>query len=179
MFVLRGAGYLDEKKINHSTWTEHGIGRVNVRPRPGPAPPGQGSSAVSAVRCRTSLHVSFGLGQETWNRISSNASFLQRVFYTKLNRRGSTSFVWNSGKKPAGSSTWTSELKEAAARTLSRALQAPFPRTRDTARTALTMKICRHTNCRNVTPSYLHSECSRHKSTCTRQAYSSNNGVTQ
>lgn len=47
--------------------------------------------AVLAVRLRTSRHVSFGRGQETWNRISSNASFLQRVFYTKLNRRGSTS----------------------------------------------------------------------------------------
>lgn len=118
---------ISRRKNKKITVPELNMASAELTSRPGPAPPGQGSSAVSAVRRRTSLHVSFGLGQETWNRISSNASFLQRVFYTKLNRRGSTSFVWNSGRKPAGSSTWTAQLKEAAAGILSRALQAPFP----------------------------------------------------
>ena len=52
---------------------------------------GSGIFAVLAIRCWTSLHVSSGLGQETWNRISSNASFLRPVFYTVWNHRGSTS----------------------------------------------------------------------------------------
>lgn len=50
-----------------------------------------GIFAVLAIRYWTSLHVSSGLGQDTWNRITSNAPFLRSVFYTEPNHRGNTS----------------------------------------------------------------------------------------
>lgn len=47
-----------------------------------PGSVGLGIFAVLAIRCWTSLHVSVGLGRDTWNRISSNVAFLQPVFST-------------------------------------------------------------------------------------------------
>lgn len=43
----------------------------------------------------------------------------------------------------------------------------------------INVKDYRYINCCNVTLSYLCSKYSRHKSTCMRQAYGSNNGVTK
>lgn len=128
-----------KRKKNHLI--APGIGRANVPARPGPPLHRRGSSAVSAVGFRTSRHVSFGWGQETWNRISSNTSFLQRVFYTKLKRRGVQvhfKSVWNSGKEPSGSLNMDSTVKRSCSRRTFQGLQALFPWTRDTTRTALT-----------------------------------------
>lgn len=100
-----------------------------------------------------------------------------RVLHKLKPQRKHFNSVWYSEKKPAGSSTWTSQLKGAGG-LLYRAYRALCP-AHVICLDYINVKDYRYINCCNVTLSYLCSKYSRHKSTCMRQAYGSNNGVTK
>lgn len=102
---------------------------------------------------------------------------LARVLHKLKPQRKHFNSVWYSKKKPAGSSTWTPQLKKAEG-LLYRAYRALCP-AHVICLDYINVKDYRYINCCNVTLSYLCSKYSRHKSTCMRQAYGSNNGVTK
>lgn len=99
------------------------------------------------------------------------------VLHKLIPQRKHFNSVWYSEKKPAGSSTWTPQLEKAGG-LLYRAYRALCP-AHVIRLDYINVKDYRYINCCNVTQSYVCSKCSTHKSTCMRQAYGSNNGVTK
>lgn len=163
-----------QRKKNHLT--ARGFGRIDA--------PTQFGSSWSRIFCRqtqtitvTSASARAGdMKQNIIKRIHPSA----RVLHKAKPQRKHFESVWNCGKGTRGELNMGRAVERSCGRKTFQGLQALFSPswTRDTTRTAL-----RFVDAQKLGETWRrrtrNSECSRHKSTCARQAYGSNNGVTQ
>lgn len=171
MFVFRSTGCLHEITVPEVNMASH---RVDVPNRlllvEDLCRLGNQMQNITSRQLRTGAR---DMKQNIINRILP----LARVLHKLKPQRKHFNSVWCSEKKPEGSSTWTPQLEKAGGK-LYRAYRALCP-AHVICLEYTNVKDYRYINCCNVTLSYLCSKYSRHKSTCMRQAYGSNNGVTK